>query len=90
MIIIKTLPPYESIDPSLKQSNLLPPKAADSPAYTLVLDLDETLVHCVMEPIEVYDKVFNVILFLFMHRRSPMVRMKFPCMLCFGLFSRSF
>ena len=60
MIVIKTLPHYESIDPSLKQSNLLPPKAADAPPYTLVLDLDETLVHCVMEPIEVYDKVFDV------------------------------
>lgn len=61
MIIIKTLPPYDSLDSSLKQANLLPPKDPSAPPYTLVLDLDETLVHCVMEPVEVYDTTFDVV-----------------------------
>ena len=61
MIIIKTLPPYDSLDSSLKQTHLLPPKDPNVSPYTLVLDLDETLVHCVMEPIEVYDTTFDVV-----------------------------
>ena len=59
-IIIKSLPPYNRVDKSLLKHNLLPPKAKTTSPYTLVLDLDETLVHCVMEPIENYDVKFDV------------------------------
>lgn len=57
---MKTLPPYNRVDKSLLKHNLLPPKAKTASPYTLVLDLDETLVHCVMEPIENYDVKFDV------------------------------
>lgn len=57
---MKTLPPYNRVDKSLLKHNLLPPKANTASPYTLVLDLDETLVHCVMEPIENYDVKFDV------------------------------
>ena len=39
---------------------VLPPKAAGAPRATLVLDLDETLVHCSMEPIVSPNLVFPV------------------------------
>lgn len=60
MIIIKTLPEYSSLSQSLLHRNLLPPKQEGVPEYTMVLDLDETLVHCVMEPIAHYDRKFTV------------------------------
>ena len=36
IIIIKTLPPYDLIDPSLLQHNLLPDLSASSKEYTIV------------------------------------------------------
>ena len=39
---------------------VLPPKAAGAPRATLVLDLDETLVHCSMQPIASPNLVFPV------------------------------
>jgi TFIIF-interacting CTD phosphatase-like protein len=38
----------------------LPPKSVEIQKRTLVLDLDETLVHCCVEPIENPDLVFPV------------------------------
>lgn len=35
-------------------------KSSSSPSHTLVLDLDETLVHCSTEPIDSYDLTFDV------------------------------
>lgn len=43
--IIKCLPPYDTIKP-MNDVPLLPPLASGSKPLTLVLDLDETLVHC--------------------------------------------
>ena len=40
---------------------VLPRKAADAPSMTLVLDLDETLVHCSVEPITNADLTFPVV-----------------------------
>ena len=60
---MKSVPPYESIPKYCLHHNLLPPKQANLPSHTLVLDLDETLVHCVMEPIEEYDHIFEVFFF---------------------------
>lgn len=57
---MKTLPDYSSLDKSILPTHILPPKSAEAPAFTMVLDLDETLVHCVMEPIAEYDKKFSV------------------------------
>eukprot|EP01029_Cantina_marsupialis_P029137 TRINITY_DN779854_c0_g1_i1.p1 TRINITY_DN779854_c0_g1~~TRINITY_DN779854_c0_g1_i1.p1 ORF type:complete len:469 (+),score=137.60 TRINITY_DN779854_c0_g1_i1:109-1515(+) len=55
---IKMLPAYNSLDnvPPI----CLPPKAENAPELTLVLDLDETLVHCTVEPIEKPDLQFTV------------------------------
>jgi len=56
---IKTLPPlpteYTSREP------MLPPKTSDSPKVSLVLDLDETLVHCSTEPMLGADLTFPVL-----------------------------
>lgn len=45
---IKSLPPYARIAHTVPPVSL-PPKAVDAPEKTLVLDLDETLVHCTVE-----------------------------------------
>ena len=58
---IKSLPPYDDVVPPHRpRPVLLPPKKAGSPDITLVLDLDETLVHCSIEPIAKPDLNFSV------------------------------
>ena len=59
-VFIKSLPAYELVAP-LRPPIALPPKAKDSPPISLVLDLDETLVHCTVEPIDDADLVFPVV-----------------------------
>ena len=60
VIIIKSLPPYEKLSSEHRRRSLLPPKPEGAPKYTLVLDLDETLVHCWMDHNEAHDLVFSV------------------------------
>lgn len=59
-VFIKNLPAYDFVvqDPSAKIC--LPKKDPSDPPITLVLDLDETLVHCTVEPIPNADMVFPV------------------------------
>lgn len=90
MLVIQTLPSYDAIDKSLIQHDLLPPKAESSPPFTLVLDLDETLVHCVMEPIESYDIKFDVNLLSLIHCRFDTVMNQWKCMPLFVPFYKSF
>jgi len=52
---IRSLPP---LDPY--RESILPPKARDSPEITLVLDLDETLVHCTTSEMDDFDVMFPV------------------------------
>lgn len=59
-VFIKSLPSYELVAP-LRPPIALPPKKADSPPISLVLDLDETLVHCTVEPVDDADLVFPVV-----------------------------
>ena len=56
---IASLPP---LIPSNRMHPCLPPKDSNAPPITLVLDLDETLVHCSTDPNEVRnpDFVFHV------------------------------
>jgi len=50
-LFIKRLPSYSSVAPPIEQIRVhLPPKDKNDPRQTLVLDLDETLVHCTVEP----------------------------------------
>lgn len=60
-LFIKSLPPYSQVvpDPSLKIC--LPPKLSADPPISLVLDLDETLVHCTVEPTPNADMIFPVV-----------------------------
>ena len=58
-LFIKSLPPYEVVK-SLRPPIALPPKKDDAPPITLVLDLDETLVHCTVEPVDNADLTFPV------------------------------
>jgi len=57
-LFISNLPPLPYIH--LTRPPLLPPKAITEPKITLVLDLDETLVHCSTEYMENYDYKFPV------------------------------
>eukprot|EP00035_Acanthoeca_spectabilis_P038355 m.52452 g.52452 ORF g.52452 m.52452 type:complete len:392 (+) comp9102_c0_seq2:62-1237(+) len=61
---IRSIPPLEEIDGGkwLKRKPVLPPrrKADKSKPLTLVLDLDETLVHCEVNEMTNYDYVFPV------------------------------
>ncbi|KAH3759923.1 nuclear lim interactor-interacting protein [Pelomyxa schiedti] len=56
-LFIKNLPPHESL---IQQPIVLPPQSPSLPRPTLVLDLDETLVHCSLESIPGEDLVFDV------------------------------
>lgn len=57
---IKSLPSYDLVAP-LRPPIALPPKSETAPPISLVLDLDETLVHCTVEPVEDADLVFPVV-----------------------------
>ncbi len=59
-VFIKSLPSYEIVAP-LRPPIALPPKKKDAPPISLVLDLDETLVHCTVEPVDDADLVFPVV-----------------------------
>jgi len=56
-LFIANLPPITQLAP--RQRARLPPKG-DTPKHTLVLDLDETLVHCSTEPLENAELTFPV------------------------------
>ena len=57
---IKSLPPYEDVVKNRIVPILLPKRTRRSHPVTLVLDLDETLVHCSIEPIDDADLQFEV------------------------------
>jgi len=59
-LFIKSLPDYASVVPYPQSKICLPPKDPSDPPITLVLDLDETLVHCTVEPIADADMIFPV------------------------------
>jgi len=59
-LFIKSLPDYPSVVPYPQSKICLPPKDPSDPRITLVLDLDETLVHCTVEPIADADMIFPV------------------------------
>lgn len=59
-LFIKSLPRYESVR-HLRPSIALPPKHPNAPPVTLVLDLDETLVHCTVEACTDADLTFPVV-----------------------------
>jgi hypothetical protein len=56
---IKSLPSYDLVV-HLRPPITLPPKDDNSPPISLVLDLDETLVHCTVEPVDDANLVFPV------------------------------
>lgn len=58
-LFIKLLPRYEDVAPKHRRI-VLPKKARGAPKISLVLDLDETLVHCSIEPIPDADLTFSV------------------------------
>ncbi len=57
-LFMAELPPLNSIDRN--EVSLPPQSKADSGKPTLVLDLDETLVHCTVEPVDKPDMIFPV------------------------------
>mmetsp|Transcript_14515 Transcript_14515/g.31922 ORF Transcript_14515/g.31922 Transcript_14515/m.31922 type:complete len:574 (-) Transcript_14515:234-1955(-) len=57
-LFIKQLPNYELV--TIPNKICLPPKSPHDKPISLVLDLDETLVHCTVEPIPNPDMVFPV------------------------------
>ena len=59
-LFIKSLPRYEAVQ-HLRPPVALPPKDPNAPPITLVLDLDETLVHCTVEPTADADETFPVV-----------------------------
>ncbi|GAM20279.1 hypothetical protein SAMD00019534_034540 [Acytostelium subglobosum LB1] len=58
-VFMKSLSRSRSITPPTNR-NILPPKDDKTPKISLVLDLDETLVHCSTEPIDEPDLTFLV------------------------------
>ena len=58
-LFIKSLPQYVTVR-HLRPPVALPPKDVNAPPVTLVLDLDETLVHCTVEPTLDADLTFPV------------------------------
>ncbi|XP_004502294.1 uncharacterized protein [Cicer arietinum] len=58
-LFIKTLPDLSKVVPTFRQM-LLPKQTRSCPPTTLVLDLDETLVHSTLEPCEDVDFTFTV------------------------------
>jgi len=56
---IKSLPDYEEVK-SFCPTDRLPAKDEDAPPISLVLDLDETLVHCTVEAVDDADLTFPV------------------------------
>lgn len=58
-LFIKLLPSYEDVVPKPRRI-VLPKKSRSAPRVSLVLDLDETLVHCSIEPIPDADLTFKV------------------------------
>ena len=60
-LFIKSLPRYNLVVPYPHHKICLPPKDPSDPPISLVLDLDETLVHCTVEPISDADMVFPVV-----------------------------
>jgi len=58
-LFIKNLPPLPEAE--LKRECVLPVKTRGAPPVTLVLDLDETLVHCSTEPFADADVTFPVL-----------------------------
>lgn len=59
-LFIKHLPPYSMVE-SLRPPITLPAKPKSAPPVSLVLDLDETLVHCTVEPTPDADLQFPVV-----------------------------
>jgi CTD small phosphatase-like protein 2 len=59
-LFIKHLPKYEMVQ-SLRPPITLPPKEDSARPISLVLDLDETLVHCTVEPTPGADLQFPVV-----------------------------
>ena len=59
-LFIKSLPRYEAVR-HLRPNIALPPKDPRDPPVTLVLDLDETLVHCTVEACHDADLTFPVV-----------------------------
>jgi len=60
-LFIKLLPPYAHVVPRGGPRVVLPRKVPAAPRISLVLDLDETLVHCSIEPISDADTTFSVV-----------------------------
>ncbi|KAK8809382.1 hypothetical protein WA171_000966 [Blastocystis sp. BT1] len=59
ILFVKSLPLYSSIDSEFK-TELLPPRESD-PKFTVVLDLDETLVHCSTDPLTHYHAKYTIL-----------------------------